>query len=328
MGDPTSGLAVPYRKLISPVNDVLPSLFESLIVTANNQPVSTYEYSTTDYMRTVFQSTLPPYKNGDLSLKGFFKETPGQLAEYNGYSEEINDTKPLVNTKNPGTWEAIVDFFKNNQQLQKKYSKNLLYMLQKHQQCINSYSTVVLMVIAYPRHRQKNKELSEQFIIDSRLNSHFFAWSVSACKSYSYLSPEEYIKLLNTHAERCFVSHVYPRFRALTDERELGITRRQHNDTIDGDDDDDDNSSFTSDEEHCDGGDDSSTTTTSSNDEEMMSSDDDIIDSDDNGRAGGFVSSSFCTRPPQIILFSPHHTHHWEQVSQPRHITQTNYLLE
>ena len=130
------------------------------------------------------------------------------------------------------------------------------------------------MVIAYPRHQQKNKELSEQVIIDSGLKSHFPVWSMSACKSYSYLSPEEYINLLNTHAESCFMSHIYPHFHALTDEWESKMARRQHDDnndnnndedyddhTIDVDGDDDDNSSFTSDEEGC-GGNDSSTTTT------------------------------------------------------------------
>ena len=55
------------------------------------------------------------------------------------------------------TWDAIVEFFKNNQQLSKRYSKSLSYMLQKQQQCLNSYSTVILMVVAYPRHRQKKQ---------------------------------------------------------------------------------------------------------------------------------------------------------------------------
>ena len=137
------------------------------------------------------------------------------------------------------------------------------------------------MVIAYPRHRQKNREIAEQFIIDSGLKSHFPIWGVSACKSYAYLSPEEYIKLLNTHAEGCFVSHTYPRFRAFTDEWESRMTRRRHDGDDDDDndvDEDDDSSSFTSDEDGrdcCDGGDDSSTTTTSDDDMSCCSSDDD-----------------------------------------------------
>ena len=131
------------------------------------------------------------------------------------------------------------------------------------------------MVVAYPRHRQKNKEIAEQFIIDSGLKSNFPIWGVSACKSYTYLSPEEYSKLLNTHAEGCFVSHSYPRFRAFTDEWESRMTRRRHDD--DDEDGDDDSSSFTSDEGNddedcCDGGDDSSTTTTSDDDMSCCSS--------------------------------------------------------
>ena len=69
-----TGLSVKYRKLISPVNNVLPSLFKSVIVTANNQPVITYEYSTMDYMRTVFQSTLPHTKMEICLYKGSSKK--------------------------------------------------------------------------------------------------------------------------------------------------------------------------------------------------------------------------------------------------------------
>ena len=108
----TTGLGVKYRKLISPVNNVLPSLFKSVIVTANNQPVITYEYSTTDYMRTVFQSTLPPYKNGDLSVQGFFKETAGHLEEYDGLTEAAADATPPTNSKNQGRQELLRMFWK------------------------------------------------------------------------------------------------------------------------------------------------------------------------------------------------------------------------
>ena len=107
-----TGLSVKYRKMISPVNNVLPSLFKSVIVTANNQPVITYEYSTTDYMRTVFQSTLAPYKNGDMSVQGFFKETAGHLAEYDGLTEAIADAIPPKNSKNEGRQELLRMFWK------------------------------------------------------------------------------------------------------------------------------------------------------------------------------------------------------------------------
>ena len=73
-----TGLGVKYRKLISPVNNVLPSLFKSVIVTANNQPVIMYEYSRTDYMRTVFQSAHPP--------------TEMEICLYKGSSKRQRDT--------------------------------------------------------------------------------------------------------------------------------------------------------------------------------------------------------------------------------------------
>ena len=106
-----TGLSVKYRKLISPVNNVLPSLFKSVIVTANNQPVITYEYSTTDYMQTVFQSTLAPYRNGDMSVQGFYKETAGHLAEYDGLTEAADDATPPTNSKNQGRQELLRMFW-------------------------------------------------------------------------------------------------------------------------------------------------------------------------------------------------------------------------
>ena len=242
-------------------------------------------------------STTPPKHENDMLLTEIPREDKTKLVDYYEYTNnpsphwekyytQYHAFEVIVFKKHAAeTWDAIVDFFKDNHQLSKRYSKNLSYMLQKQRQCLNSYSTVIRMVVAYPRHRQKNKEIAEQFIIDSGLKSHFPIWGVSACKSYAYLSPEEYIKLLNTHAEGCFVSHTYPRFRAFTDEWESSrMTRRRHDD----DDDDDDSSSFTSDgdgrdrddddDDFCDGGDDSSTTTTSDDDDMMMSccsSDDD-----------------------------------------------------
>ena len=227
-------------------------------------------------------STTPPKHENDMLLTEIPREDKTKLIDYYEYANnpspnwdkyytQYHAFEVIVFKKHAAeTWDAIVAFFKDNQQLLKRYSKNLSYMLQKQRQCLNSYSTVIRMIVAYPRHRQKNKENAEQFIIDSGLKSHFPTWGVSACKSYVYLSPEEYIKLLNTHAEGCFVSHTYPRFRAFTDEWESSrMTRRRHDDD---DDDDDDSSSFTSDGDNdcCDGGDDSSTTTTS-DDDDMMS---------------------------------------------------------
>ena len=269
-------------------------------------------------------STTPPKHENDMLLTEIPHEDKTKLVEYYEYANnpsphwdkyytQYHAFEVIVFKKHAAeTWDAIVDFFKDNHQLSKRYSKNLSYMLQKQRQCLNSYSTVILMVVAYPRHRQKNKEIAEQFIIDSGLKSHFPSWGVSACKSYAYLSPEEYIKLLNTHAEGCFVSHSYPRFRAFTDEWESRMTRRRHDDDDDEEDGDDDSSSFTSnegnddDDDLCDGGDDSSTTTTS--DDEMSccsSSSDDATDAAVVGMkdGGGRQSSPNTTRR----FFSPPH---------------------
>ena len=236
-------------------------------------------------------STTPPKHENDMLLTEIPREDRTKLIDYYEYANnpsphwdkyytQYHAFEVIVFKKHAAdTWDAIVEFFKDNHQLSKRYSKNLSYMLQKQRQCQNSYSTVILMLVAYPRHRQKNREIAEQFIIDSGLKSNFPIWGVAACKSYAYLSPEEYIKLLNTHAEGCFVSHSYPRFRAFTDEWESRMTRRRHDDD-DEEDGDDDSNSFTSDDDDCDGGDDSSTTTTTTSDDDMSccSSSDDAAD--------------------------------------------------
>ena len=259
-----------------------------------------------------YNSTLPQSEN-DMLLTNIPREDKSMLIDYYEYANnpsphvdkyytQYHAFELVVFKKHAAeTWDAIVKFFKDTQTLSKRYSKNLSYMLQKQRQCANSYSTVILLVIAYPRHRQKNKEVSEQFIIDSGLKSHFPTWGISACKSYAYLSPEEYIKLLNTHAEGCFVSHIYPRFRAstddwvfrsirrrqreddafraFTDDWETRMTRRQDDDGDDDDDDDDSSGSFTSDDDDCcDGGDnddDPSTATSSDGSSSSSDTDDD-----------------------------------------------------
>ena len=182
-------------------------------------------------------TSTPPQNENDMLLRKIPREDKSKLIDYYEYANnpsphvdkyytQYHAFELVVFKKHAAdTWDAIVKFFKDTQTLSKRYSKNLSYMLQKQRQCANSYSTVILLVIAYPRHRQKHKEISEQFIIDSGLKSHFPTWGISACKSYTYLSPEEYIKLLNTHAEGCFVSHIYPRFRASTDEWDSKMIR-------------------------------------------------------------------------------------------------------
>ena len=110
-------------------------------------------------------------------------------------------------------WNDVVQFFKDNKCLEKKYSKNMNYKLQMYRQCNDSLSPTIQLIIAYPRHSHKYEESCDHFLNNSGIKDQFPIWNVTACKSYSYLSPEEYIKLLNTHAGGCFVSELYPRFR-------------------------------------------------------------------------------------------------------------------
>ena len=273
-------------------------------------PTPPVKYTLKQAFYKAYNSTPPQHEN-DMLLTKIPMEDKRRLIDYYEYANspsphvdkyytQYHAFELVVFKKHAAeTWDAIVKFFKDTQTLSKRYSKNLSYMLQKQRQCVNSYSTVILLVIAYPRHRQKHKEVSEQFIIDSGLKSHFPTWGISACKSYAYLSPEEYIKLLNTHAEGCFVSHIYPRFRASTDEWDSRmIRRRQEEDDAfhaftkdwearfkrqeedDGDDDDDSSSSFTSDDDDCcDGGDNGDDPSTASSSDDSSSSSD--TDDDD-----------------------------------------------
>ena len=196
-------------------------------------------------------------------------------------------------------WKQVVSFFKDNQQFDKKYTKHLSYLLQKQRHCTNSYSTIILMLIAYPRYHQKNKESCDQFLIDSGLRAQFPSWNVSACRSYPYLSEEEYIKLLNTHSEGCFVAHVYPRFRAVTEEWQ----DEEDIDIIDGSDIDDESST---DDGRIDDDDSSMTTSDEDDDINCTSDDNDIVDG-----GGAVVVTTKEARTPSSSLshriFSPPH---------------------
>ena len=106
-----TGLDHEYRKCISPVNNVLASLFKSLTVSANNQAIITYDYSTMDYFETVFQSTLPAYQNGDLAIKGFYKETAGQLREWDGVTGATGAADLPLCTANPARQSLLQMFY-------------------------------------------------------------------------------------------------------------------------------------------------------------------------------------------------------------------------
>ena len=106
-----TGFSHAYRKCISPVNNVLASLFKSVTVSANNQPLITYDYATMDYFETVFQSSLPAYQNGDLSVKGFFKESAGFLTRWDGLTEASAAADLPVCTANPARQSLLRMFY-------------------------------------------------------------------------------------------------------------------------------------------------------------------------------------------------------------------------
>ena len=106
-----TGLAHEYRKCISPVNNVLASLFKSVTVSANNQPIITYDYATMDYFETVFQTALPAYENGDLSVKGYFKETAGQLTQWDGLTQAQAAADLSICLANPARQSLLRMFY-------------------------------------------------------------------------------------------------------------------------------------------------------------------------------------------------------------------------
>ena len=109
-------------------------------------------------------SLLSSSVENDMLLTGVSYEEKQKLVDYYEYANNPSAYRDKYYTQYHAfelsvfkkhaveRWDAIVEFVKNNQQLQKRYSKSLSYMLQKQCQCINSYLTVILMVIAYPRH--------------------------------------------------------------------------------------------------------------------------------------------------------------------------------
>eukprot|EP00794_Sanderia_malayensis_P014684 gene14683-biopygen11781 len=92
--------AAGYQKNISPINNVGPSLFKHINSRINNQNDETIAfYSEIDYEETVNCTPTDVYQNGDLTKKGFFKETPGFLNETKCWGTAEAD--PPTNTTNP-----------------------------------------------------------------------------------------------------------------------------------------------------------------------------------------------------------------------------------
>ena len=113
-------------------------------------------------------------------------------------------------------WKAIGEYFQTNGEglFDNKYTKHLSYRLLNKRECAGSYSTTIQVIVAYPRSRQKKAENVEQFLIDSGIKERLESWKVVACKAYCFVSKEEYLKLLDTHRNGCFVDKLESRFRA------------------------------------------------------------------------------------------------------------------
>ena len=165
-------------------------LLEGLTNNDKTAIINHYEYRNSP-MRS--SDVPPPYNKYYLQYHVF------DLVVFNKYAKQA--------------WSDVVQYFKYNKDLEKKYTKNITYKLQMYQQCRDSLSTTIQILIAYPRNSHKYKESCDHFLNNSGIRDQFPIWNITACKSYSYLSPEEYIKLLNTHAGGCFVAELYPRFR-------------------------------------------------------------------------------------------------------------------
>ena len=93
--------AVAYQKRISPINNVGPSLFRNIHFRLNNQELTVGRtiYSEMDYFSTLFQTPLTKYQNGDLTKKGFWKETAGHLDQWN--CDDGTAANPPTNALNP-----------------------------------------------------------------------------------------------------------------------------------------------------------------------------------------------------------------------------------
>ena len=88
-------------------------------------------------------NTTPPKHENNMQLKEIPHEDKRKIIDYYEYANnqsphcdkyytQYHAFELIVFTKHAAeTWDAIVDFFKNNHQLSKRYSKSLLYMLQK-----------------------------------------------------------------------------------------------------------------------------------------------------------------------------------------------------
>ena len=74
-----TGLSKRYRKSITPINIVAPTLFQNLQVLINNQSLCNYPLSEEDYFGTILNTDAGRYSSGDCIEQGFYKETAGAM---------------------------------------------------------------------------------------------------------------------------------------------------------------------------------------------------------------------------------------------------------
>ena len=113
----------------------------------------------------------------------------------------------VFNSKVRYVFNQLKDYLVNNTVLEKRYTKHYSYALTRKRQCKQSYSSTIPLIFAYSRKVVRPHELFNHFFNESGLQHvcHKLENYIPACRSYVFLTKAEYIKVLNTHSEGCFV---------------------------------------------------------------------------------------------------------------------------
>ena len=168
------------------------------------------------------------HREDDLNLKWLSEEDKNKIREYYEHANNPSYSPgkfyvqyhvfdlTVMRSDERKAWKTIGEYFQTNGEglFDNKYTKHLSYRLLNKRKCAGSYSTTIQIIVAYPRSRQKKTENAEQFLIDSGIKERLDNWKVVACKAYCFISKEEYLKLLDTHTNGCFVDKLESRFRA------------------------------------------------------------------------------------------------------------------
>lgn len=95
--EPWTPAAPAYKEQsrISPINNIAPSLFKHINVRVNGNILNNNTvYSEHDYITTLAGTDMMSYNNGDLTKKGFWKETSGYLDETDCFDATTGATLP------------------------------------------------------------------------------------------------------------------------------------------------------------------------------------------------------------------------------------------